>query len=103
MIATPQMFDLFEKKLKIYKTIYKDTIIHSAVNGGKCAAKGLAVLHVKHRITGIICGRKVLRISFFAIVHEKTFAIQAILYIKIPAKIKSARKHLRMLPDSQNS
>ena len=48
---------------------------------------------------GIIRGRKVLRISFFAIAHEKTFAIQAISYIKIPAEIKSVRKHSRMLPD----
>ena len=37
------------------------------------------------------------------IVHEKTFAIQAISYIKIPAEIKGARKHSQMLPDSQNS
>ena len=54
-----------------------------------------------YRILGIICGRKVSRITFFAIVHEKTFMIQAISYIKTPAEIKSARKHLRMLPDSQ--
>ena len=46
---------------------------------------------------------KVLRITFFAIVCEKTFAIQAISCIKIPAEIKSARKHLQMLPDSRNS
>ena len=45
---------------------------------------------------------KVLQITFFAIVYKKTFMIQAILYIKIPAKIKSARKHSRMLPDSRN-
>ena len=32
---------------------------------------------------GIICGRKVLQISFFAIAHEKAFVIQAISYIKI--------------------
>ena len=49
---------------------------------------------------GIIHGRKVSRIAFFAVVHKKTFAIQAISYIKIPAEIKSARKHLRMLSDS---
>ena len=54
----------------------------------------------KYRITGIIRGRKVSQITFFAVVREKTFAIQAISYIKIPAKIKSARKHSRMLPDS---
>ena len=36
-------------------------------------------------------------------VHEKTFAIQATSCIKIPSKAKSARKHARMLPDSQNS
>ena len=56
-----------------------------------------------YRISGIIHRRKVSRITFFAIVHEKTFAIQANLYIKIPVKIKSARKYSRMLPDSQNS
>ena len=55
-----------------------------------------------YRITGIVRGRKVSRITFFAVVREKTFAIQAISYIKIPAEIKSARKHLRMLPDSRN-
>ena len=32
--------------------------------------------------------RKVSRIAFFAVVCEKTFAIQAISYIKIPAEIK---------------
>ena len=58
---------------------------------------------VKYRITGIIRRRKVLQIAFFAVVCEKTFAIQVISYIKIPAEIKSARKHLRMLPDLQNS
>ena len=52
-------------------------------------------------ISGIIHGRKVLRITFFIIVREKTFAIQAASYIKILAKIKSARKHSRMLPDLQ--
>ena len=31
-----------------------------------------------YRITGIIRGRKVSRITFFAVVHEKTFAIQVI-------------------------
>ena len=36
-------------------------------------------------------------------VSEKTFAIQAISYIKIPADIENARKHSRMLPDSRNS
>ena len=56
-----------------------------------------------YRITGIVRGRKVSRIAFFAVVHEKTFAIQAISYIKIPAEIKSARKHSRMLPVSRNS
>ena len=39
-------------------------------------------------ITGIIHGRKVLRFTFFAIAHEKTFEIQAISYIKILAEIK---------------
>ena len=42
-------------------------------------------------ITGIIRGRKVLRITFFAIVHEKTFVIQTISYINILAKLKSAK------------
>ena len=56
-----------------------------------------------YRITGIIRRRKVSRIIFFAIVHEKTFAIQAISYTKIPAEVKSARKHLQMLPDLRNS
>ena len=56
-----------------------------------------------YRITGIIRGRKILQITFFAIVREKTFAIQAISYIKIPAEIKSAWKHSRMLPDLWNS
>ena len=51
-------------------------------------------------ITGIIRRRKVSRIAFFAVVRKKTFAIQAISYIKIPAEIKSARKHSRILPDS---
>ena len=55
-----------------------------------------------YRITGIIRGRKLSRITFFAIVRENTFAIQAISYIKIRAKIKSARKHSRMFPDSRN-
>ena len=41
-----------------------------------------------YHITGIVHGRKVSRIAFFAVVREKTFAIQAISYIKIPAKIK---------------
>ena len=54
-------------------------------------------------VTGIVRGRKVSRIAFFAIVREKTFAIQAISYIKIPVEIKSARKHSRMLPDLRNS
>ena len=52
-------------------------------------------------ITGIIHGRKISQITFFVIVCKKTFAIQAISYIKIPAKIKMARKHLQMLPDSR--
>ena len=56
----------------------------------------------RYRITGIVRGRKVSRIAFFAVVREKTFAIQAISYIKIPAEIKSARKHSRILPDSWN-
>ena len=55
---------------------------------------------VIYRITGIIHRRKVLRISFFAIVREKTFAIQAISYIKILVEIESAIKHLQILPDS---
>ena len=46
-----------------------------------------------YRITEIVRGRKVSRIAFFAVVRKKTFAIQAISYIKIPAEIKSARKH----------
>ena len=33
----------------------------------------------------------------------RKLVIQAISYIKILAEIKSARKNLRMLPDSQNS
>ena len=41
---------------------------------------------------GIIRGRKVSRITFFAIVHEKTFAIQAISYIKIPSWDKKYKK-----------
>ena len=56
-----------------------------------------------YRITGIIRGRKVSRITFFAIVREKTFTIQSISYIKIPAEIKCARKHSRMLPNLRNS
>ena len=55
-----------------------------------------------YRITGIVRGRKVSRIAIFAVVRVKTFAIQAISYIKSPAEIKSARKHSRMLPDSRN-
>lgn len=34
---------------------------------------------------------------------QKTFTIQAISCIKIPAKTKSVRKHSQMLPDLQNS
>ena len=41
-----------------------------------------------YRITGIIRGRKLSQITFFAIVREKTFVIQAISYIKILAEIK---------------
>ena len=40
--------------------------------------------------------------SFANCLCVKTFAIQAISYIKIPAEIKSVRKHSRMLPDSRN-
>ena len=58
---------------------------------------------IRYRIQGIIHRRKVSRITFFTIVREKTFAIQAVSYIKIPAEIKSARKYSRMLPDLQNS
>ena len=39
--------------------------------------------------------------TFFAIVCKKIFVIQAISHIKIPAEIKSERKHLQMLPDLQ--
>ena len=46
--------------------------------------------------------KKVLQITFFAIVHEKTFMIQVISYIKLLAKIKSAKKHSQNLPDSRN-
>ena len=63
----------------------------------------MCIYRYTYRITGIICGRKVSRIVFFVVVRKKTFAIQAISYIKIPAEIKSARKHSRILPDSQNS
>ena len=45
-----------------------------------------------YRISGIIRGRKASRITFFTIVYEKTFTIQAILYIKILAKIKKCKK-----------
>ena len=48
---------------------------------------------------GIIRKRQVLRIAFLAVVHEKTFTIQAISYIKILAEIESERKYLRMFPD----
>ena len=51
-----------------------------------------------NHITGIIHRRKVLQVTFFGIVHEKTFAIQAISCIKFLAK----RKHSRMLPDLRN-
>ena len=60
-------------------------------------------ISVSYHITGIIRGRKVSRITFFAIVHEKTLMIQAISYIKIPAEIESARKCSRLLPHSRNS
>ena len=56
-----------------------------------------------YRISGIMRRRKVLQIAFFTIVREKTFMIQAISYIKILTKIKSARKHSQMLPDLRNS
>ena len=45
-----------------------------------------------YRISGIIRGRKVSQITFFTIVWEKTFAIQAVLYIKIPSEIKKCKK-----------
>ena len=48
-------------------------------------------MHMRYRITGITRERKVMRITFFAIVREKTFTIQAISYTKITAEVKSAR------------
>ena len=48
--------------------------------------------HCKYRISGIIHGRKVLRITFFTIVREKTFAIQTIIFIKVPAEVKKCKK-----------
>ena len=45
-----------------------------------------------YRISGIIRGRKVSRITFFTIVREKTFVIQAVSYIKTPAEIKKSKK-----------
>ena len=71
-------------------------MLHITCNIGK---SGLPDMYC---ITGIIRERKVLRIAFLAVVREKTLAIQAISYIKIPAEIESARKHSRMLPDSRN-
>ena len=54
-------------------------------------------------ITGIVRGRKVSRIALLAVVREKTFAIQAISYIKIPTEIKSARKHSRNFSSADDS
>ena len=48
---------------------------------------------VLYGILGFIRRRKILQITFFAIVRKKTFTIRAISCIKIPAKIKSTRKH----------
>ena len=45
-----------------------------------------------YRISGIIRGRKFSQITFFTIVREKTFAIQAILYIKISGRHKMCKK-----------
>ena len=47
---------------------------------------------VTYCISGIIHRIKVSRITFFTIVREKTFAIQAISHIKIPAEIKKCKK-----------
>ena len=44
------------------------------------------VQHSMYRITGIIRGRKVSRIAFFAVVHEKTFVIQVISLYKNPGR-----------------
>ena len=45
-----------------------------------------------YRITGIIRGRKVSRFAFFAVVREKTFAIQAISYNKNSGRYKKCKK-----------
>ena len=61
-------------------------------------------MHALYKVpSGIIRGRKVSRITFFAMICKKTFAIQAISYIKIPSETKSTGKHSQKLPDSQNS
>ena len=45
-----------------------------------------------YRITGIIRGRKVSRIAFFAIVREKTFAIQVISLYKNSGRDRKCKK-----------
>ena len=51
----------------------------------------ISFIHI-YRISGIICERKVLRITFFTIVCEKIFAIQAISYIKTHSSVSAAKK-----------
>ena len=45
-----------------------------------------------YRIMGIICGRKVSRIAFFAVVHEKIFAIQVISLYKNSGRDRKCKK-----------
>ena len=45
-----------------------------------------------YRITGIIRGRKVLQIAFFAVVREKTFAIQVISLYKNSGQDRKCKK-----------
>ena len=63
-------------------------MVFSVIAYGAVLNMHLFVFCSCYHISGIIRGRKVLQITFFAIVREKTFAIQAISSIKIPTKIK---------------
>ena len=56
------------------------------------AFKYAAVGNPLYHIMGIICGRKLLRITFFAVVSEKTFATQANLIYKNSDQDKKRKK-----------
>ena len=58
---------------------------------------------VKYCITGIIRGRKVLRIAFFAVVREKTFVIQVISLYKNSSRDRKCKKTFANASDLRNS